>query len=255
MPKISIVTIVKDHARGLTETYKSVTKQSFEDWEMLIVVGQSSDSTLSVAQSIGSMDTRVRVVAQTGLGIYAAMNEGVEHALGEFVWFMNAGDEFAENEVMNCGLQLILDFQVGLVIGGCQIRDLNSYRVYSFSSRKVSPLQFSFSRRGGCHQSMIFKTDIIRDLGGYVDEYKLANDFELILRVIDKAGAVRVPQVFATVEPGGVSELGILLVLKEKNQIRNAFFNSKWIDLMSLIWTFAAISKNITRRQLNKHLG
>jgi putative colanic acid biosynthesis glycosyltransferase len=252
VPKVSIVTIVKDHAGGLSNTYESLAKQLFEDWEMIIIVGQSRDSTLNVAQALQHLDNRVRAIAQSGLGIYTAMNQGIENSLGEYVWFMNAGDRFASNEVVKHAIALISVSQVGLVIGGSQITKENFSKIYSFPARKVSVFNFSFSRRGGCHQAMIFKSDIIRELGGYATDYKLANDFELILKVIQRAGAIRVPMVFATVEPGGVSELEILLVLEEKNHIRSAFFQRKSILLLSLIWTYAAVSKNVFHRHFNK---
>ena len=253
MAKISIVTIVKDHAKGLSDTFSSLTNQSFQDWEMIIVVGESRDLTLTTAQNLKLMDVRVRVITQTGLGIYTAMNEGTENARGEFIWFMNAGDEFAGSEVLESGFEAISVSDVGLVIGGWQIQSKNRYRVFSYSPRKISTLYFAFSRRGGCHQAMIFRTDQLRELGGYISSYRLANDFELILRVIKCYEAIRVPQVYATVEPGGVSQKGIFLVHTEKNQIRRAFFRSRTINLMSLVWTFAAKSKLLFRQILNAH--
>jgi putative colanic acid biosynthesis glycosyltransferase len=252
VPKVSIVTIVQDHAGGLSNTYESLATQLFEDWEMIIIVGKSRDSTLNVSHALQHLDKRVRVIAQSGIGIYTAMNQGIENSLGEYLWFMNAGDEFASNEVLSTAIGLISVSQVGLVIGGSQITKENFTKIYSFPPRNVSAFNFSFSRRGCCHQAMIFKSDIIRELGGYVTDYKLANDFELILRVIQRAGATRVPMVFATVEPGGVSELGILLVLEEKNHIRSAFFQRMSISLLSLMWTYAAISKYVFYRQFNK---
>jgi len=249
---VSIVTIVKNHAAGLSNTYKSTASQDFSDWEMLVVVGNSNDSTLATAQEIKSNDARVQVIEQNGLGIYTAMNQGIEKARTDLIWFMNAGDEFADATALGVGVQAILNANVGLVIGGYKIAVEGNHRVFSFASKPISTLHFAFTRRGGCHQAMIFRTEILRDLGGFTCNFRLANDFELVLKVIERAGAIRVPDVFAKVEPGGVSDQGILLVHREKNQIRKLFFKSHGINLLSLTWALMASSKIIVRQALNR---
>ena len=82
MALVSIITIVKDHALGLRETYSSLAEQKYNDWEMLIVVGASKDSTLQIAKEIASNDSRIKVIEQAGLGIYGAMNEGIQNTGG-----------------------------------------------------------------------------------------------------------------------------------------------------------------------------
>jgi glycosyltransferase involved in cell wall biosynthesis len=219
---------------------------------MLVVVGNSSDSTLATAQEIKSKDARVQVIEQNGLGIYTAMNQGIEQARTDLIWFMNAGDEFADVTALNVGIQAMFNANVGLVIGGYKIADEGNHRVFSFASKPVSTLDFAFTRRGGCHQAMIFRTEILRELGGFTSNFRLANDFELVLKVIERTGAIRVPDIFAKVEPGGVSDQGILLVHREKNQIRKLFFQNFGINLASLTWTLMASSKVVLRQTLKR---
>ncbi len=249
---ISIVTIVKDHAVALLNTYESAANQNFTDWEMLVVVGKSNDSTLATAQDIKNKDARVQVMKQNGLGIYNAMNQGIKKARADLIWFMNAGDEFADATALDVGVQAMLNTNVGLIVGGYKIVNEGNHQVFSFASRPISTLDFAFTRRGGCHQAMIFRTEILRDLGGFTSNFRLANDFELVLKVIERAGAIRVPDVFAKVEPGGVSDQGILLVHREKNQIRKLFFKNFGINLLSLAWTLMASSKFIMRQILHR---
>ena len=90
MAEVSVITIVKDHEKGLEETYSSLVRQVFVNWEMVVVVAESADSTLKIAQRIQQADTRVKVIEQRGIGIYNAMNEGIQWATGDFIWFMNA---------------------------------------------------------------------------------------------------------------------------------------------------------------------
>ena len=84
MALVSIVTIVKNHGEGLSQTYESVKQQEFLDWEMLIIVGQSIDDTTEIAYRIAMDDSRIRIINQDGTGIYAAMNLGVKNVESKF---------------------------------------------------------------------------------------------------------------------------------------------------------------------------
>lgn len=249
MGLVSIVTIVKDHADGLQETFGSLAEQDYSDWEMLIVVGKSSDSTNDVARNYANSDLRIKVIEQSGLGIFQAMNQGIENARGEFIWFMNAGDRFADSHVLREAVDEISKTEAGVVIGGYRIGGPAGGRTFSNSRRSISDLSFAFSRRGGCHQAMIFRTSIVKELGGYVAGYSLNSDFDLVLKVIRTYGALRVPLVFAEVEAGGTADQNIFKVHREKHKIRKVYFGiTNPVILLSWAWTIAARTKIILRR-------
>jgi glycosyltransferase involved in cell wall biosynthesis len=247
---VSIITIVKDHVTGLRETFSSLNEQVHKDWEMIIVAGISRDSTMELAKEISNRDARVRVIEESGQGIYAAMNEGIQNANGDYSWFMNAGDRFANAQVIQRALLEASNTKVGLVIGGHRIDGDNERHVYSYPKKLLSTFDFAFNRRGGCHQSMIFRTRVLREIGGFNADFSLASDFDLILRVIDIAGAIRVPEIYASIEPGGTADQSILSVHRQKHQIRRIFFENNLITLLSSLWTFAAHSKVVSRRLL-----
>lgn len=251
MALISVITIVKDHASGLLETFNNLDEQEFDDWELIIVVGRSNDSSLKIAKDISKGDSRVRVIEQTGLGIYGAMNEGIRDAHGDFSWFMNAGDRFANAQVLALATQEISVSEVGLVIGGYRIESKNGSEAYVFPRKLITEFNFAFSRRGGCHQAMIFRTQTLKDIGGFSEGYSLASDFDLVLKVIKSASALRVPEIYASIEPGGAADQGIFSVHSQKHQIRKIVFKSKVIHLLSLAWTFAARVKISVRRTLH----
>ena len=92
-PKISVITVVKDHRDGLIVTQKSIFSQTSTDFEWLVVDGFSSDGTELVLGQLGSIP-RIRIFRQTPMGIYHAMNFAAQKAQGEFIWFLNAGDFF-----------------------------------------------------------------------------------------------------------------------------------------------------------------
>ncbi len=252
MPRVSVITIVKDHAAGLEATHRSLLEQSFKDWEMVIVVGLSSDATLTVAQDLQRIESRILLIEQAGSGIYEAMNEGLATAAGEFTWFMNAGDKFSSTSTLANAVGHISQNNVGAVIGGYRIEGSSRNNIYSYSPCDITGLSFAFNRRGGCHQAMIFRTNIIKDLGAFNTLYSLAADFDLVLRVIQNSNAGRVSEIYASIEPGGRADQGIFLVHNEKHQIRKNLLGGPVVFFASFFWTTLARMKIIFRRTI-KH--
>jgi putative colanic acid biosynthesis glycosyltransferase len=249
---VSVVTVVKDHFSGLHSTYDSLVRQIEVEWELIVVVGPSDDGTLQYARELEKADFRVRVIEQRGNGIYSAMNIGLEVAEGNFTWFMNAGDRFASPLTLANSSTALLKSGLGLIIGGYQIDDSSNRRVYAFKEGRVSSLQFAYNRRGGCHQSMVFKTSILKDMGGFNLKYVLASDFELVLKIIKKWKAGRVSEVYSIIEPGGRADQGIFLVHREKHQIRREQLKGPLVFISSFLWANAAIFKINIRRLVTR---
>ena len=237
MAIISVITVVKDHQEGLQLTHSSLLRQFYPDWEMIIVVGRSSDRTLRTAKEIEGSDKRVLVIEQSGSGIYEAMNEGLAVASGEFIWFMNAGDKFATESAIDHALTLIFNSRAGVVIGGYQVENGIQGASYTYSSRELSALRFAFNRRGGCHQAMLFRTEVVKELGGFNPHYSLAGDFDLVIKVIRSTSAYRASEIYAAIEPGGRADQGIFLVHKQKHEIRRKLFGGPVVFFASVIWT------------------
>jgi putative colanic acid biosynthesis glycosyltransferase len=244
--KVSIITVVKDHAAGLKLTHSSLKEQNFSNWEMLIVVGKSRDLTLLEAMRYKKNDSRIQVIEQQDTGLYSAMNLGLAAAAGEFIWFMNAGDRFATPTVLSNGIKALQESTAGIAIGGYQIDHKSG--IYTYSDGPITALNFAFGRRGGCHQAMIFRAKLIKEFGGFNTLYSLAADFELVLKIIMKWKAVRVSQVFALIEPGGRADQGILLVHAQKHRIRKSVLGGPVTATFSVFWTGLARLKIIMRQ-------
>jgi glycosyltransferase involved in cell wall biosynthesis len=245
---VSIVTIVKDHVFGLKSTHESLRVQSFIDWQMIIVVGASDDKTLVFARELQSNDTRVHVIEQNGNGIYGAMNEGLAAAAGDYIWFMNSGDQFATTSALGHAVQTLQSCDAGLVIGDYRVANYVNARHRVNLNEDISILSFAFNRQGGCHQAMIFRRETLIELGGFDTKYSLAGDFSLVLKIIKKNKAKRVSEVYALIEPGGRADQGIITVHKQKHQIRRELLGGPSIFIASIVWTYLARTKIVIRR-------
>ena len=243
-PTISVVTIAKNHAVGLTHTLESLRSQSFQNWESIIVVGKSIDHTLLVAENYGRTDSRIKVVNQLDSGIYEAMNLGILESSRDstLLNFMNAGDIFFSIDSMEKMIQIFAEEKVGLLIGGYKVKDLaNQYRQ---KPGNLTDTRFTFSRRTGCHQAMFFSREAVVNVGPYDTSFRLAADHDLTLRVLAHAGGKKVDVLVTEMEPEGVSDRFLPKLHQEKQAIRRRYFKKRqWVWIFGYGWQFAALSK------------
>jgi len=239
---VTVITVVKDDSAGLARTYLSLSQQTHKNWVMVIIVGESSDGTNELACELVVTDTRVKHVRQEDMGIYQAMNLGIDHLVGDFSWFMNSGDIFANKTVLRNAVIEISKNQCAILIGGYQITSDTHSTAYVYKAQKITKLRYAFSLRMS-HQAMIFRNNSLLEFSPYNTRYTLASDFDLVLRIIGKYPVRRVDELWAKVEPGGAADQGIDKVHLEKMIIRDEFFRSKTVKVLSLIWTYSAKAK------------
>jgi glycosyltransferase involved in cell wall biosynthesis len=91
-PVLSVITIVYNNARDIDRTLLSVLNQIYDGIEYIVVDGASNDGTLEI---IKRYESRIaKLISEKDKGIYDAMNKGLALATGDYVIFMNSGDEF-----------------------------------------------------------------------------------------------------------------------------------------------------------------
>lgn len=98
MPKLTIITIVFNNVRDIERTIKSVIGQSVKDIEYIIIDGGSTDGTKEIIEKYRHLITKV--ISEPDDGIYFAMNKGLELATGDYVLFMNSGDEIYDSKTV-----------------------------------------------------------------------------------------------------------------------------------------------------------
>ena len=97
-PRLSIITIVYNNAADIERTMLSVLGQIYKNIEYIIVDGLSTDGTLDIVKKY--KDKLAKVISEKDEGIYDAMNKGLTAATGDYVLFMNSGDEFYSTETV-----------------------------------------------------------------------------------------------------------------------------------------------------------
>ena len=112
--KISVITVSYNAVDVIERTIQSVARQRYDDYEYIIVDGNSNDGTVDVIKR--NTDNITKWMSEPDCGIYNAMNKAVRMACGEYCIFMNAGDMFATPLAMKAA-SLFLDDDFDVVTG------------------------------------------------------------------------------------------------------------------------------------------
>ncbi|WP_017292806.1 glycosyltransferase family 2 protein [Geminocystis herdmanii] len=120
---ITIITVVYNNPKGLTDTLTTVKNQIYQNIEYIVIDGASGDKTLDV---IKQNEQHISYyLSEPDNGIYDAMNKGLKYTHGDFVIFLNAGDTFVDNFVLTKVVEEIKD-QNKAYFGRAKVKGINS---------------------------------------------------------------------------------------------------------------------------------
>lgn len=174
--KLSIITICYNIKDEIERTCQSIITQTNLDFEWVVIDGGSTDGTLDI---LNNYKNRIDVfVSEPDNGIYNAMNKGIKLARGEWLIFMNGGDEFAGNDVINQFYNLKYLNNSDVIYG-------NSLRVIenkSHESKYPSYIDKMFFFKDNLnHQSCFIKRNLFSIYGLYNENYAVISDWEKFL--------------------------------------------------------------------------
>ena len=115
--KISVVVPVYNCEKYIERAIESVIKQTYDNWELIIVNDGSKDSSLQIAQKFAGKDARIKVIDRENRGVSVARNIGIDEASGDLLMFLDADDWFEEKAFETIGMKLLKCFY--LIIGMC----------------------------------------------------------------------------------------------------------------------------------------
>lgn len=221
--KISIITATYNSAATVRDTIESVLRQTYTNYEYIIKDGGSKDDTLNICKEYESrLEGRMKIISAPDKGIYDAMNIGIEAATGDVVGLLNSDDFYTSNDI----LQTIADAfekdkSLDAVYGDIHfVKDGaldKQVRYYSSALFKRGYMRFGFMP---AHPSFYCKKACYEKYGYFDTSYKIAADFENLLRLIFK-GRIKTKYIkkdFVTMRTGGASTAGLnsrITIMKE----------------------------------------
>jgi glycosyltransferase involved in cell wall biosynthesis len=206
MPTVSIITITYNAERFLERTIESVLRQTATDYEYIIIDGGSTDGTLDIVRRYEARITRW--ISEPDKGLYDAMNKGLHLTTGEYVWFMNAGDELYDAETLPDLLERIQQTQADIYYSDALFVQENGSPVGLRSvvtpHRLPTHLNWNDMALGMkvCHQAFVAKRKLAPDY----DIHNLSADLDWEIKCLKKASLVEyLPFVLCKYLVGGLS--------------------------------------------------
>lgn len=209
-PLVTVITVVFNGAATLEHTIRSVIEQTYDNVEHIIIDGGSTDATLDILRKYeGNIDYWL---SEKDAGIYDAMNKGIALASGEYIGMLNSDDFFASPSALEIIVSRLKASDVDAVFSCLDIVDpanlnrvLRKYRI-----RNYSP----FMLRIGVmppHPTFYCKTSCYKKAGPYRTDYRIAADYEMLVRLLLKSHITWefIDETTVKMRSGGLSSSGI----------------------------------------------
>jgi glycosyltransferase involved in cell wall biosynthesis len=168
--KLSIITINFNDHKGLDKTIQSVINQTYKDFEYIVIDGASTDGSVGVIKKYA--DRLTHWVSEPDTGIYNAMNKGTRLAQGEYCLYLNSGDFFAADDV----LEKAFSYNFTEDIVSCNLELFDERNVYLQTPPQNISL-FTFTNGSLPHPSTFIKRSLLEELGGYNESYRIVSDW------------------------------------------------------------------------------
>lgn len=199
--KFSIIVVCLNPGDKLNQTLDSILKQTYSDFEIIVKDGGSKDGSIERMRK----SEHIRLFVEKDTGIYDAMNQAVSHSCGEFVLFMNCGDVFYKDSVLEdtaCFAEKCKDTD-NLVLYGDTYSEKND--VVIASSPQITG--FTCYRNIPCHQSCFYATRLCKEKP-YDLQYRIRADYDHFLwcYYVSKAEMRHMGFTVSSYEGGGFSE-------------------------------------------------
>lgn len=211
--KISIITATFNSGSTVRDTMLSVLSQSYKNIEHIIVDGRSKDNTMDIVRDMEPLyDGRLRYISEKDKGIYDAMNKGIKMATGDVIGILNSDDFYSSGYVLETLVAVLKNSGADAVYGDIHYvddEDLNKcVRYYSSGNFRPWMMRLGFQP---AHPSFYCKREIFERHGSFDITFRVAADFEHLLRLIyiNRISTCYVPLDCVTMRTGGASTSGM----------------------------------------------
>lgn len=221
--KISVITVCYNSEMFIGNAIDSVLSQSYADIEYIIVDGLSKDNTIQIVKEYEPLfHGKLKWVSEKDMGLYDAMNKGIKMATGDVVGILNSDDFFYDDHVLSKVAVAFKDPSIQATTGDIVfVREDNLDKVIRhYSSKKWKPSKFAWGYMPP-HPAFFVRRDLFDQFGFYQTDYKIAADYELLIRLLLK-NQVKwkyLPLITTKMRMGGASTDGIKSLITLNREI------------------------------------
>lgn len=221
--KISIITTSYNSDKTIEETILSVLSQDYDNFEHIIVDGNSKDKTMEIVKNYESKyNGKLKYISEPDKGIYDAMNKGIQMSTGDVIGLLNSDDKYANSSVLRKIAKTIEENNCDGIHGNLLFMDAETMtkpqRKWITKSTNIKTGNIT------AHPTLYLKRKVYDKLGLYNLKYKIVSDYDFMVRLLlDKnIHLVYINEYLIYMRIGGASTEGLkgyIYNLKESYQI------------------------------------
>jgi glycosyltransferase involved in cell wall biosynthesis len=229
--KLTIITVVYNNIKTLEDSINSIISQTYFDKIQYIVIdGGSTDGTLELLQKYSKyIDI---LISEKDNGIYDAMNKGISLASGDVVGLLNSDDVYFNPEIISSVMSKFYNNNLDILYGDLVYvkRDDINKVVRTWKSTNYYD---SFFEDGNVppHPTLFIKKHVYNIVGNFNLDFKLAADYEFMLRVFKKYNfnILYFPHIIVRMRLGGTTNKNLINILKGNFEIFDAWKHNSYI--------------------------
>lgn len=233
--KISIITVCFNTVQQIRHTIESVAGQTYPNIEHIIIDGGSTDGTVEILKEYAG---KIKYISEPDKGIYDAMNKGVKLATGFAIGTLGAGDFYPNTQVISKVVEGFQKYKTDAIYGDKQyVHPENTEKVVRYWNPGPYNIENWLEGWMPPHQSFYLRKNAFEKYGLYMDEFRTAGDYELMLRMLykHKLTAHYIHELLVTMLTGGSSTASISHRIKANLEDRKAWkmnnLEPKWYTL------------------------
>jgi glycosyltransferase involved in cell wall biosynthesis len=175
LPKVTVIIVARNSERYLKDAIESAIAQTYPNYDIILIDGQSTDATASIAKSYG----QVRYVYQETLGLSQARNLGIELAQGDFIAFLDSDDRWTPNKLTLQAEVLRPNLQIQYVTAHLQlVADTETCLRNGYQSDVLATPKW-----GRTPGVLLARRELFTQVGAFNPELRIAGDLEWFGRV------------------------------------------------------------------------
>jgi glycosyltransferase len=245
--KISLVTAVLNNKETILDAIGSISKQTYKDIEHIIIDGGSTDGTLDKIK--GFNGNTAKIISEPDGGIYDALNKGIGYASGDVVGFLHADDFYSNDDVIRMVADVFEKKGVDSCYGDLQYVNKRNTNIVlrHWKSADYFPGKFRLGWMPP-HPTLFVRKEIYEKYGYYNTQFRIAADYELMLRLFEKhsISSHYISEVLVKMRLGGMSNKNLKNILRKSAEDCKAW---KVNDLNGGLWPawVTIVLKNVSK--------
>jgi len=204
-PWVSVIVAVFNRAATLQQCIDSVAQQSYPYKELIVIDGGSTDGSVELLRR--NQEKISYWVSESDQGIYDAWNKGLAHAKGEWIWFLGADDYFWDTQVLERVAAVLEKLPSDIRVAYGQIMLVNKEGVSLFAVGEPWEKVKQHFKQKMCipHPGTMHRRSLFERHGRFDTSFRIAGDYELLLRELKTADAFFIPDITVAMRQGGLS--------------------------------------------------